>query len=334
MSKEENFNLDIEIKALRAKMPRAVHSAAQFKEALNIIDEFMDDIEGKIIPQYLYRISDSENHEAYLLGTQHATDSKVFTNGLFDLIKKCKIFVTEAKLLENRIEDTGQDEGASAADSEEVKLPKWAKNLSRYDQNFLKALLKEYQVTYVSDASPQEIYDIIHKNTEKIIQKKAMDKKLAEYFQSHVEGGKLSWLEDGLDREEAEKLQYQRGEEAADSSIEDKYYINAIDKHITDLCDGQNYSFIHRLIRWIYGTESTTLDIITSTHKYLKGEVLLDQDPATDQRTTNWLEQIDKLICNEDPAFIAVGVQHFIGEAGILHHFEQKYSIEHILLDA
>ena len=66
--------------------------------------------------------------------------------------------------------------------------------------------------------------------------------------------------------------------------------------------------------------------------QYFKGEVALDQDPSCDQRTSNWLPSIEQFITSDKTAFIAVGVQHIIGENGIIQHFEthSDYEVEHV----
>ena len=326
----EKFDLHLELELLKASTPRVVKSLSTLQEARSSIDDFMEKCKGQIHPHYLYKITKGEN-TAYLLGTNHGISSVVFSPLLYKYLDASTSFFTEVQVyLPESSEEQSKEEVVYDA---VIVLPDWCKKLSIYDQHFLKLFFKEINVSVYNNATPKQVFESFRCNVEENTTSNAMDAELAEYFYKNRKG-KLNWLESNADRDQAALLLYNSSVsiESGPSRVltkADLYYINLIDLTITSLVDGSNYCYAAQLLRKILGINSLTYDMIESIRKYLIGDVDLDRDPSTDQRTLNWLPGIKLLLDNaSEVAFIAVGVQHVIGENGLVKFFEEADGYE------
>ena len=325
----EKFDLHLELGLLKASTPRVVKSLSILQEAGSSIDDFIEKCKGQIHPHYFYKITKGEN-KAYLLGTNHAISSVVFSPLLYKYLDASTSFFTEVQMyLPESSEEQSKEEVVYDA---VIGLPDWCKKLSIYAQHFLTLFFKEKQVSLNNSYSPEYVASFLQAEIQRILQGNDMDQLLAKYVFDN--GGKLGWLENQEDRDQAALLLYKNSvsSESDPSGVlteADLYYIKLIDLTITSLVDGSNYCYAAPLLRKILGINSLTYDTLESIRKYLIGDVDLDRDLSTDQRTLNWLPGI-KLLLNDasEVAFIAVGVQHVIGENGLVKFFEEADGYE------
>jgi len=333
----EKFDLNSEIASLREKTPRDIESLLNLSKVQSGIDSFMNKAEGQIVPHYFYKITKGEN-SCYLLGTNHGISSVVFNLNIYQYLDASTIYVTEAEVYTPESEALSEEEVVYDTAAHIILLPDWHTQLSKYCQKFVELAYKETNVLVDNSVSPQDVYNFLMREIYKITTHNAMDLLLAKYF-SVEKKGKLAFFENQEDRDNAELLLHDKPISTESEPSEqilteqDLYYINKIDKIVTDLVDGYNYCYPLQLLRKILGKNSFSYDAIESIAKYLIGNVDLDQDPATDQRTLNCLPKIKQLLDNNsEVAFIAVGVQHIICENGIVKHFEVnvEYNVSHL----